>query len=133
MMDIRVSSELGRVPITVLHVAGDIDMATSEHLLSHFRQVHEAGARDIVIDMTDVPYMSSAGLRALHEIFTKLRGSSSVENEEAMRKGLSDGTFKSPHLKLANPTKHVREVLSMSGYDMFLEIHPNVKDAVASF
>ena len=50
-----------------------------------------------------------------------------------MKQGLRDGTFKSPHLKLVNPTRHVREVLSMAGLDMFLEIYPNLKDALASF
>jgi len=62
-----------------------------------------------------------------------LRGDSAAESPEAMHKGISAGTFKSPHLKLANPNPRVLEVLKMAGFDMFLEIHKNVKDAVASF
>jgi hypothetical protein len=50
-----------------------------------------------------------------------------------MRKGLSDGTFKSPHLKLLNPSPRVLDVLSIAGVDMFLEVHRNYKDALASF
>jgi len=77
--------------------------------------------------------MSSAGLRTLHGLFELLRGDSPAESSEAMRKGLADGTFKSPHLKLLNPSPRVREVLKISGYDMFLEVHTSLERAVASF
>ena len=42
-----------------------------------------------------------AGLRALHQIFNKLRevNEDSVAEDE-MRKGISEGSYKSPHLKL---------------------------------
>ena len=132
-MEIKVSSEQGRIPVTVLHVKGDLDMATSEQVLAQARQAFDAGARNMVLDLAEVPYMSSAGLRALHSVFEMLRSDSPAEGNEAMRKGLADGTFKSPHFKLVNPSRRVQEVLSMSGFDMFLETHRNVKDAVASF
>jgi hypothetical protein len=34
---------------------------------------------------------------------------------------------------LLKPSKSVAEVLRMSGYDMFLEIHQDLKKAIASF
>jgi anti-anti-sigma factor len=132
-MEITVSHEQGRVPITVFQVKGDINMATSEELQRQARRAFEDGMRDLVLDLSDVPYMSSAGIRALNDMFRLLRSSSPAESDDAVKKGLSDGTFKSPHLKLVNPNRHVQEVLGMSGVDMFLEIHRNVKDAVASF
>jgi anti-anti-sigma regulatory factor len=132
-MEITVSHEQGRVPITVFQVKGDINMATSEELQRQARRAFEDGMRDLVLDLSDVPYMSSAGIRALNDMFRLLRGATPAESDEAIKKGLSDGTFKSPHLKLVNPNRHVQEVLGMSGVDMFLEIHRNVKDAVASF
>ena len=132
-MDITVSHEQGRVPITVFRIKGDIDVNSYEQLQAQARQAYEAGARDLVLDLTDTAYVSSAGIRAINSIFKLLRSDAPNESDEAMRKGLSDGTFKSPHLKLVNPSSHVHEVLTMAGVDMFLEVHPNVKDAVASF
>lgn len=132
-MEIKVSAEQGRVPVTVLHVKGDLDMATSDQVLAQARRAFDAGARNIVLDLGEVPFMSSTGLRTLHAIFEMLRGSSPGESDEAMRRGLADGTFKSPHFKLVNPSKRVYEVLSMAGFDMFLETHRSVRDAVASF
>ncbi len=132
-MELVVSHEQGRVPVTVFRVKGDIDMTTSEELLEQARQVFEAGTTNLLIDLAEVLYMSSAGIRALNSIFNRLRTDSPAESDEAMRKGLAAGTFKSPHLKLLNPSSAVRQVLSMTGIDMFLEIHRNLKDAVASF
>ena len=132
-MEITVSHEVGRVPVSVLHVKGDIDMATAEQIQAQARQAYDAGARNMLLDLTHVPYMSSAGVRAIHEIFTLLRSDSPAESDETIRKGLADGSYKSPHLKLLSPSKRVLEVLKMTGLDMFLEIHHNLKDAVASF
>jgi anti-anti-sigma factor len=132
-MEISVSKEQGRVSITVLRVKGDINATTSDQLVAQAQKAFDAGARHLLVDMTEVPYMSSAGVRALNTIFNLLRGDGAGESDPEVRKGLSDGTFRSPHLKLLNPTRHVREVLSMTGLDMFLEIHSNLKEAVASF
>ncbi len=132
-MEITVSREMGRVPVTVLHVKGDIDMTSAEQIKTQARQAYDAGARNMLLDLASVPYMSSAGIRAIHEIFTMLRSDSPAESDEAIRKGLADGSYKSPHLKLLSPSNRVLEVLKMTGLDMFLEIHRNLKDAVASF
>ncbi len=132
-MEISVSHEQGREPVTVLRMKGDINRATADQVQAQARQAFEAGARNIVLDLSEVPYMSSAGIRVINDLFNLLRGDSAAEMDEAMRQGLRDGTYKSPHLKLLNPTRHVQEVLNMAGIDMFLEIHGNLKDAVASF
>ncbi len=132
-MDIKVSQQQGRVPVTVFHVTGDLDGSTYEPLQAQIEQAAQAGARNVVLDMAEVPYMSSAGIRLLNGAFHQLRGSLPQESDEAMKKGLRDGTFKSPHLKLVKPTPRVMEVLRTSGLDMLFEIHPTVSAAVASF
>jgi hypothetical protein len=77
--------------------------------------------------------MSSAGLRVLQQTFEKLRSLSSDESDKEMYKKINDGSFKSPHLKLLNPTKEVMEVLKMSGFDMLVSIEKDLKTAIASF
>jgi anti-anti-sigma regulatory factor len=132
-MEITVTQEQGRVPVTVLHVQGDINASTADQFQEEAQQAYDDGARDMLIDLSEVSLLSSAGLRALHNIFNMLRSDLPEESDEAVRKGLTDGTFKSPHLKLLNPDKNVTQVLSMAGFDMFLEIYDNLKKAVASF
>jgi anti-anti-sigma factor len=132
-MEITVTQEQGRVPVTVLNVKGDINAATADQFLAEAQTAYDDGARNMLIDLSRVSLLSSAGLRALHNIFNMLRSDSPEESNEAVRKGLTDGTFKSPHLKLLKPDKTVTQVLSMAGFDMFLEIYDNRKKAVASF
>lgn len=130
-MQISVSQEEARVPVTVFRLSGDL---TSEvELQTAAQEAFEAGARNILLDLKNVPYMSSAGLRAIHNIFMMLRSDSPAESNKAMTAGIAAGTFTSPHLKLLSPTQHVHEVLKTAGYDMFLEIHQDQKRALASF
>ncbi|MBI1876724.1 MAG: STAS domain-containing protein [Chloroflexi bacterium] len=131
---ITISQQQGRVPVTVFHIEGDvIDVNSYEQLEAQARTAFEAGARNLLLDMTKVKYISSAGLRALHAIFVMLRADTPSESDETMKKGLMDGSFKSPHLKLLNPSPAVLETLRVMGFDMFLEVHRNLKDAIASF
>ena len=132
-MDIEVSQEQGRRPVTVFRIKGEINITTYEQLEQQARAAFNAGARDLLLDLTDVTYISSAGIRALNNIFKLLRSDAPEESDEAMRQGLSDGTFKSPHLKLLGPSPRVLEVLKIAGVDMLLQIHSSRKDAIASF
>lgn len=132
-LQITVSAQQGRVPITIFHLNGDIDANSFELVEAQARQVYEAGARNLLLDLTKVGYISSAGLSMLHTIFTMLRSNSQEESDATIKKGLRDGTFKSPHLKLLNPSPRVLETLSLMGFDMFLEIHSNLNEAIASF
>jgi hypothetical protein len=130
-VEITVSHEAGRVPVTVFHIKGAV--TSNQELEQAARQAYEAGARNILLDLAEVPYMATAGLRALHFIYTLLRTDAPEESDEAVKRGISAGTFYSPHLKLLRPSAHVTEALRIAGYDMFLEIHRDVKRAVESF
>lgn len=122
-----------RVPVTVFSINGEINSSSYQQLQSLADAAYAAGMRDLILDLSNVSYMSSGGLKALHHIFTMLRADTPQESNEAMSKGLRDGTFKSPHLKLLNPNATVMEVLKVSGFDMYLQVHRNLKDALASF
>lgn len=134
-MEIKVSTENGRVPVTVLHVDGNIDSATYQVFQSKVNELIKDGAQYILVDLAHAPYVSSAGFRALHQIFNDLRARhpSSNLSEEEVKKGISAGTYKSPHLKLLNLSKETRTTFEMSGFDMFIETYDDRKKAIASF
>ncbi|HEX9837856.1 MAG TPA: STAS domain-containing protein [Anaerolineales bacterium] len=134
-MEIKVSTENGRVPVTVLHVDGNIDSATYQVFQSKVNELIKDGAQYILVDLAHAPYVSSAGFRALHQIFNDLRARhpSSNLSEEEVKKGISAGTYKSPHLKLLNLSKETQTTFEMSGFDMFIETYDDRKKAIASF
>ena len=49
----------------ILKLHGDLDIATAPELAELCQSVHEQGARDVVIDLTETTFLDSAGLRAL--------------------------------------------------------------------
>jgi anti-anti-sigma regulatory factor len=61
-MKITVSAENARVPITVLHVAGSIDSSTYQEFQSTAQNLID-GARLYLVDLSQAPFVSSAGLR----------------------------------------------------------------------
>ena len=134
-MEIKVSTESGRVPITVLHVDGDLDSSSYEAFLSTARNLIKEGARYILVDLSHAPFVSSAGLRALHTLFNELRSINPEANlsDEEVKKGISAGTFKSPHLKLLNLSPETRTAFETSGFDLYIDTFTDRKTAIASF
>lgn len=130
-MDIVVSEETGAVPVTIFVLEGDL--LHEEPLLSAAKEAYRQGARHMLIDLEKVPYISSAGLRALHEIYRLLEGESDAAAEQAVRKGIASGRYTSPHLKLLKPSKNALRALSVAGFDMFLDVHHERRAALDSF
>ena len=129
-MDIKSWQETGQIPVTILQLKGDL--ITEEQLVDKAQAVFQEGARDIILDLGGVPYISSAGLRAIHVIYMLLRSADPQDEETAVR-GIARGTYKSPHLKLVKPSRNGLKALTTSGYDLFLDIHYSIPKAVASF
>ena len=134
-MEIKVATENGRVPVTVLHVDGNIDSSTYEQFQSTAKKLIEEGARYILVDLSHAPFVSSAGLRALHTLFNELRTRNPRAdlNDEQMKKGISAGTYKSPHLKLLNLSPETKTAFETSGFDMYIETFTDRNSAIASF
>ena len=116
-----VGQEQGNFPVTVLRVEGDIDAATHNILEEKGAEVIAAGTSNILLDLSGVHYMGSAGFRAIHAITNMLDNTESV------------GMSKSKHLKLYNPSDEVSRVIKTLGFDSFLEIFRDRDEAVNSF
>lgn len=134
-MEITVSVENGRVPITILHVNGSLDGSSYQEFQSTAKNLIDGGTRYILVDLSDAPFVSSAGLRALHLISSELRSRNPEANlsDEQMKRGISAGTYKSPHLKLLNLSPQTKTAFETSGFDMYIDTFTDLKAAVASF
>jgi anti-anti-sigma regulatory factor len=129
-MEITSWHETGKQLVTVLQLKGDL--VAEEPLEARARAAFAEGARNVVLDLSHVPFISSAGLRAIHTLYMLLRDADAVDAASAVH-DIARGVYKSPHLKLVNPTKNGMKALSTAGYDMFLDIHDTVPAAVRSF
>ena len=136
-MNITISQAQGRVPISVIAIDGKLDSQTYQELIRNARDLYDAGARDILIDLTELTYISSAGLVALHSIALLLRGKSLPDPEhgwasiKSIDRGRDAGMQK--HIKLFNPQPEVNKVLEMVGFSQMFEIFSEREKAIQAF
>ncbi len=132
-MEITTSVGQGKVPVTIVHLAGDLDASSSEEFMTAINTLITGGVKDIVVDLGEVPFMSSAGIRALHSLYTLLHSDSSDQSREAVYQEIAAGTYSAPHLKLVNPNKKVSDVIKISGLDMYIKSYNTEQEALAAF
>lgn len=114
------------VPVTVIQAAGDLDNSTYGEFQTRALQEVDAGMRYTLLDFSQVRFISSAGVRAVFKIAKTL----AAKNEKPSSQ---DEGFKSPHLKIVNPSPNVRTALEVMGLHMSLEIYDDRDEALASF
>ncbi len=136
-MEITISQQKGKVPVTVLQPHGDVDASNYTALVDKVKELFTDGAKNFIIDLSDVPFMSSAGLVALHSIAILLRGEKPVDPQsgwaalKAMDRTRDRGM--QPHVKLLSPQQYVAETFDKAGFTQFFEIFSDLQNAVASF
>lgn len=132
-MEIKISVQKARVPVTVMHINGNVDSATYQVLQSRADQLIGDGARHILVDLAKTHFISSAGLRVLHNIFAQLRAIHKDIDDDQLRKRMSAGGYKSPFLKVVNLTSQVKDAFIISGFDAYIEASDDIRKAIASF
>jgi len=111
MVDFHVSEVDG---VTLIEASGRIDSMNADELGATLSAEFERGSRQVVLDLANVSYMSSAGLRELVAAYRKFQDASG-------------------DLRLAQPSSRVQDVLEMSGLDTIFQIFATRLDAVGSY
>jgi anti-anti-sigma factor len=131
-MEITISQAQGRVPVSIIRLKGDLDYLSVDLFEAQARQAVEDGAKDILIDLSGVGFMSSVGIRSLHQLYDLVQAGES-EEKKAVYKGVLSGTYKAPHFKLLKPTRRVHDTLKTIGLDMYIDIFEEEQKAIAAF
>jgi len=125
---LKITKTDGEVP--VLHLAGHLDGETENFLVTEATSIFNTGKKNLIIELSKVDIISSAGLRAIHVIYKMFTQHPDIEKWQSEHPG---ETFKSPFMKLAQPSSQVHYVLSMAGYLQNIYIYPTLQEAVNSF
>lgn len=136
-MQISLSQQQGRVPVTILHLAGDFDASNYTDVIRRAQELYDGGARDLVIDLGKVPYMSSAGLMSLHTVSLIFSGQSMQSGSSGRpvfrALDLQRDQAAREHVKLLNPQPAVDQVLDTVGLKQFFQVFSDLDSAVKSF
>ncbi len=136
-MQISFSTQQGNVPVTVMQLTGNIDASTYTDVINKAQEAFDGGSRNLLIDLSKVPYISSAGLMSLHMVVKIFAGHSAQPKDggrpsfRAINKD-QDGPVRE-HVKLLSPQPEVEQVLEMVGLKLFFDIHIDLETAVNSF
>ncbi len=100
--------------VSLVTVGGRVDSATAPDFDQALQALIQANRCQIVVDLKDVDYMSSAGLRGL---VSALKGAKGCGGD----------------LRLAQPSRRVSEVLELAGLNSIFTCYDDVTEAVGSF
>jgi anti-sigma B factor antagonist len=107
------TKQLKRVDLVT--VSGRIDSATAPELDSVLKSIVEAGRYRICVDLKDLEYMSSAGIKVLI---------STLKTCKRWNRG---------DLRLANMPPRISDVFDLAGLTPLFKIYPDAVEAVGSF
>jgi len=136
-MKITASQVQGQVPVTVLKLEGQLDGQNYQDLIAAAQAAYENGARKFLIDLSELTYVSSAGLVALHSV-ALLAGGSKLPDADAgwsaiRSAGRAGSSGLQGHVKLFNPRDDVKSVLDMVGFSSAFDIFFDETEALNSF
>lgn len=100
--------------VDLITLAGRVDSSNADQLDAIFKEILDNGRNNIVVELKDVNYMSSAGLRSLVAALRECK----------QRRG---------DVRLANISERVEEVLSLSGLNKLFTTFDDTTSAVGSF
>lgn len=111
MIEINVSDQN---QVTLVEVSGRVDSMNANEFGDALKAQIDEQKVNLVLDLAQVEYMSSAGLR---EIVTALKKAKRSQGD----------------VRIANPSDRVREVLEMAGLDTIFQIFETQAKALQSF
>lgn len=119
--DLKITSESveAQVPVAVFRIRGWLDAQSEEHLLTEARATYEAGARYLLIEMSELDTITSAGIRALQKIYQMYTP--------------KEDRFKIAHLKLCNAPPQIYNVLGITGFLQNIPMYESVDAALETF
>ncbi len=117
-LKINISREEGEKAVTVLRLNGSLDANTQGELEAKAKAAIDSGAQYLLLDMSAVDYLGSAGMRGIHAITNLLSP--------------DDPSMRSSYLKVVNPSPAAAKIFKTLGFDSFIDIHSSVDEAIAA-
>jgi len=123
--------------VSIMHIMGDVDSSSYTDVINKAQEAYDGGIRNLLIDLSKVPYVSSAGLMAFHTV-ARIFAGQPVQAKDGNRPSFrainmqQDGSARE-RVKLLSPQVAVEQVLDMVGLSAFFSVFGDLDTAVRSF
>ncbi len=127
-MEITINLQQARQPVAIMRVKGDIDASNFVQLVDKAREIYQNPARYLILDLSEVPSISSTGLAAIHKIALLYSG---VPEKEA-HPDATHSSLARKYVKLLNPQSAVDQALENAGLKLFFKVFRDLDSALNS-
>lgn len=131
-MEISVSIQQADQPIAIIKVTGEINASNFLQIIEKAREVYGNPALNLILDMSEVPSISSTGVVGIHKIALIYSGAHQ-DVEKDKNPDFTHVSSARKHIRLLNPQPDVDKTLEKSGMKLFFKIFHNLDDAIKSF
>lgn len=107
--DVKWSVEPGGT-VTVVHVAGEVDLGTDHEFAKAVWDGLDSGSPVVILDLAGITFMGSVGIRVLIEAHHEAQGAGRV-------------------VRIVDGTRFVRRVLEITGLGDVLTVHHTLEEA----
>lgn len=137
-LETTVEQASGSVPITIVALNGELDASNFMALIDTIRGLYDSGSRHLLLDLTNLRFMASSGLVALHSIVRLMHGEPPPDPEagwgalHSLGQDVSDGSTQTD-VQLCGAQPAVERVLARTGLSRLFLVHPDRATAIAAF
>lgn len=134
-MEITVSFHQANEPVAVMNIKGNVDASNYIEIVNKAQEIYNNPVRNLIMDLSEVPFISSAGLVAIHKIaLIYSGGKQEVEQEgKETRPDFTHNANARKRVKLLNPQPAVDQTLETTGLKLFFKVFDNLDTALKSF
>ena len=118
-LTITTEQKQAKVPVTVFHISGWLDAQSEPQFLENARLAYDEGARYLLVDMSNLDTLTSAGMRAIQKVYQMYTP--------------KEDHFKVAHLKLCNAPPQIYNVLGITGFLQNIPMYESMESALESF
>ena len=128
-MNITVTVQQARQLVAIMRLQGDIDASNFVQVVDKAQEIYRNPARYLIIDLSEVPSISSTGLVAIHKIALLYGGVSG----EKTHPDLTHNSQARKFVKLVSPQPAVDKALETAGMKLFFKVFQDLESALNSF
>jgi anti-anti-sigma factor len=107
------------MPVTIFHLRGWLDGQSEGDFVQWASQAYESGARYLLLDLSELDTLTSAGMRAIQKVYNMYTP--------------KDADKEFPHLKMASAPPPVYHALKITGFLQSIPMYESVQSALDSF
>ena len=134
-MEIEVAIHEAREPVAVMSIKGNVDASNYVEVINQAQEIYKRPVHNLLLDLSEVPFISSAGLVAIHKISLIYSGGQQEVQQEGKetRPDFTHNANARKRVKLLNPQPGVDKTLEMAGLKLFFKVFDDLESAIQSF